>query len=286
LIEQASIGTMPDEARLSVAALDRALRELAVVPRTGDELRWVESLHAAQTQNQEWWSQTAQAVSRLSPPQRNDLELRHLEALRWASLASPEYLTQSREDLLSTLLSRLDGRAFHKRSAEKMVLNAPRKEKLADWQSMLSWGDLLAMAVLDDALASESLRSRLFEQVEVDRIDRTTEYGGIIDTHDGTEYRTVLYRPRARDRRSDTEFVASDDMVRASDRALAHYHMHVQRVSNTEYAGPSEADLEYASSSGRMCVVFTSVDETRLNVDCYFPGGIVVDMGTIARPSR
>ncbi len=284
LIAHASSTSVPADARLAVDALERAFSDLAIIPRTGDELRWVESLRSGSAENQKWWSESTSAVGRLRDDQRTGLEIRHIEAVRWAGIHRPGLLASSRSQLLAELSASLEGREHYRRSAEKMVMNAPRKERLSDWQSYLVWGDLLAMLVIDEALTNDALRARLFEYVEIDRIDRTTEYGGIIEASEGEAFRSLLFRPRARDRTSDTEFVASEDMILASDRALLHYHLHVQRVANAEYAGPSQADLEYAATSGRSCVVFTSINADRLNVDFYQPGGAVIDMGTIVRP--
>lgn len=80
------------------------------------------------------------------------------------------------------------------------------------------------------------------------------------------------------------KFIASEDLIASSDLALSHYHFHVQKVQNREYAGPSEGDLDYAARLGRVCVVLTSLSEGVLNADAYFPGGYVIDLGEIARP--
>ena len=63
--------------------------------------------------------------------------------------------------------------------------------------------------------------------------------------------------------------------------ALAHYHFHVQRVDNAEFAGPGPGDMDYATDQGRACVVFTSVRAGVLNAN-YYHAGVSVNLGEVA----
>lgn len=281
LIQRAQAGDVPDSTRASVRALQRALESLSVVPRTGDELRWIESLNNGSAENERWWAQAAGAVGSLSNEQREGLEMRHVEPIRWASVHRRDWLSRSRAELLDELSRAIEGRTHVKRTAEQRVLDQPRRERLSDWAGHLTWGDLLALHVIDTASRDPAVVKRLYEQVDIDRQDRTTEYGGVIEPDEGASFRILLFRPRVRDRKSDTEFVASDDMIRYADRALAFYHQHVQTGAESKHAGPSEADLVYAARSGRSCVVFTAVGKSGLNVDYYQPNGVVIDLGTV-----
>ncbi|GAB4387094.1 MAG: hypothetical protein Kow0022_18190 [Phycisphaerales bacterium] len=284
LIERAQADDVPASTRSSVLALQRALDALHVVPRTGDELRWIESLCDGSQENEQWLAEARAAVASLSPEARQSLELRHIEPIRWASLYRPQLLGQSQQTLLDELAGRLDGRTHYERSAEKRVLEQPRKERLSDWADVLNWGDLVSILVIDEAVRQPQVVDRLFEQVEIDRDDRTTEYGGVLEPAQADQFRILLFRPRVRDRKSDTEFVASEDMIRYADRATAFYHQHVQSTAEPKFAGPSEADLLYAARSGRNCVVFTAVGKSTLNVDYYQPNAAVIDLGTIRHP--
>ena len=96
----------------------------------------------------------------------------------------------------------------------------------------------------------------------------------------------TLYAPRPGDRYDDRRFVASQDMVDASDRALVHWHFHVAERSNASYAGPSLEDLDYAGRQGRTCVVFTSLDGRRLDADYFQRGGVIVDLGVVRKPGE
>lgn len=274
-------------AEREIEMLRVSLRELGVLPRTGDELGWLRRLwnndeaERAQ-QNRAWWGEVAAVVSSLDDAQRRGLELRHLEAARWASLQRPAWLGASREMLLDDLEDRLDGRSRYQRRSEKG--QAPRPERLKAWEDGMSWGDALALLVVDEAVRAPGFQTRLFEQVELDRADDTTEYGGVIESDGEGGFRPVLFRPRARDRLGDETFVASGDMIRFSDRALAHYHMQVSEKRLSNLAGPSVGDLVYAANSGRTCLVFTSIGSGQLDADVYSPAGEVVDLGLIVEP--
>lgn len=157
----------------------------------------------------------------------------------------------------------------------------PRKERLDDWAEHLTWADLLTILVVDDAIANAVVAEHIFTQRALDKKDTSTEYGGIIEQDADTGFRAVLYRPRSRDRLNDQRFVASDDMFRYSDRSLVHYHMHADKRSNSKYAGPSGGDFVNAQMSGRTNLVFTSLGKNELNVDLYFPNGVVIDLGQL-----
>lgn len=276
----------PGSAR-DVETLRAGLRELGALPRTGTELAWLRRLHRhddpeLRALNGAWWSAAASAIAGLSPEQRTGLQIRHAEAVRWASVHRPAWLGASRHALLDEMAGRLAGRGYQRREGARGV--RPRSERLADWRDSMSWADALAVLVVDEVISKPAFVEALYDQVELDRNDTSTEYGGVIDAGQDDDYRIVLFRPRARDRTGDDRFVASTDMIRFSDRALVHYHLQVQRQRMGRQAGPSDGDLLYAADSGRACLVFTSVASDQLNVDYYTPDGVVIDLGLIQQP--
>ena len=80
----------------------------------------------------------------------------------------------------------------------------------------------------------------MFAHVEIDREDYTTEYGGVIesglDSNGAAGFRAVLFRPRARDRKGDNQFVASEDLIAYSDRALLRSGSRSSRVARRRCA--------------------------------------------------
>lgn len=272
--------------RQMVADLRAARDELGVMPDTAMEINWLTNLrhHPDQRnrdQNAIWWAQTASAVATLSDGQKQGLALRDLEAVRWASINRPAWLGLDRQALFAVGSERMNQRAHYKRSHERG--EDARRERLGDWAQTLSWGELLTMLVVDDAIKNPVVIEQLFTQRDLDRKDTTTEYGGVLEVDPDTGFRAVLYRPRARDRVSDQRFVPSDDMFRFSDRSLVHYHFHADKRNNSRYAGPSRADLINAAQSGRTCLVLTSIATNELNADVYFPSGAVIDLGQVMR---
>lgn len=281
-------GVAGGSAEREVEMLRASLRELGVLPRTGEELGWLRRLwygerESDRVMNRAWWVESAAAVSRLGEAQRRGLELRHVEAIRWAAAHRGEWIGLDRGGLLDALESRLRERPRVMRKAERG--QRPRPERLRDHAEAMTWADVLTLLVVDEALAGEAMRGQVFEQVDLDRRDTTTEYGGILETASGDSgaYRAVLFRPRARDRVSDEAFVASGDMIRFSDRALVHYHLQVSDERLSNLAGPSLGDLQYAAVSGRTCLVFTSIGADILNVDVYTPDGEILDLGYFER---
>ncbi len=276
-----------------VADLRRCLHEMGTIPRTAMELEWMRSLQRAQDKQQRelnsaWWSQASGHVASLSGERRNGLELRHLEAIRWAGEHRPQWLNASREQLLAELDQSVGRREVFRRTNELGEDRSVGAYRYRDWRPSLDWADALTLLVVDEALQETEVRARLFQYAKADRDDKKTEYGGTLEARDvnpgsGDGFRLVLFRPRASDRRDDKRFVASDDMLRYSDRSLAHFHMHVQNAKNGKFAGPSGEDLRYCTRSGRTCLVFTSLNADRMNVDLYTPNGTLIDLGSLAR---
>lgn len=266
----------------TLADLRACWADLRVVPRNGEELRWLDSLRDPKKRGTaEWWAESKALASGLNDQQRQGLRLLHMEHVRWASSNRSEWLSRSREELLRELRGRMGGREIHER-ASGVEFTKRVSERLDRQEGTLSWGDVLTLLVLDEAARDERVKEALFSQIDMDRKDTSTEYGGMIGWGSGG-FTAAMYPPRPSNRLGDRKFVASEDLIAASDRALAHYHFHVQRVQNREYAGPSEGDLDYAARLGRACLVFTSLNERTLNVDAYFPGGYVIDLGTVER---
>lgn len=269
-----------------VQDLQAAARELGVLPDTSMEIEWLTSLRHhldphSQRLNSAWWAQTAKVVSSLDSQRRDGLAMRHLEALRWASVNRPAWLTLDQGSLFGVASERMSSRVHHKRKNVKG--ETLRMERLGDWVEELSWADLLTILVVDDAIANPLIVDQVFEQRALDKKDTSTEYGGVIEQDGDSGFRAILFRPRSRDRVSDQQFVASDDMFRFSDRAIVHYHLHADTRNNGQYAGPSAADFVNAAMSGRTNLVFTSLGDDELNIDLYQPNGVVIDLGSLVR---
>lgn len=274
----------------AVVALRRCAAELDAIPITGDELTWLTSLlDPNKPENAQWWSEASAAVARARS--NGPFQIRNAEALRWAAANRPDWLSATREQLMSELDRRLASRTVHSRNSDDGGGRIP--DRLKDFSETIKWGDLLTILVVDEALATPGMMDTLATQAALDQSDETTEYGGIIAFSDQLKTRragvggasggpvAVLFPPRPRERQGDMKFVASADMIAASDRALLHYHFHVQRHRNVEYSGPSTGDLMYAARSGRSCLVITSISEGLFNLDYYQPDGKVIDLGSV-----
>jgi len=276
-----------EDSRVLVGDLRAAMNELGVLPNSALEIQWLSNLRRHtdkrnQRLNEQWWNHVSQVVSRLNSKQRDGITLRHLESIRWADQNRPAWLKLDHDSLYGVVSERMSTRVHHKRKHQK---GEPRRmERVSDWANELEWIDLLTILVVDDSLENPVVVDQIFRQRALDKKDTSTEYGGVIEVDGDTGFRAVLYRPRSRDRINDKRFVASGDMFLFSDRSLAHYHFHVNNRNNTQYAGPSTADLFHTNQAGRTSLVFTSLGKHELNVDLYQPDGVVIDLGQLVEP--
>ena len=147
-------------------------------------------------------------------------------------------------------------------------------ESFSEARASLSRDDLLCLLTIDELIRGPGVAGELLRQAKVDREDRSREYGGVLDAGGVTAFASDEGESGA-----DRAFVAPRAMFEVD--AVAHYHFHAQAENNSEYAGPSAGDLEYAARFGRVCVVFTSVSRSKLDADVYFPSGVVVDLGEV-----
>lgn len=256
--------------------------DLAAVPSTGEQLEWLRALRAPQ--NTGFYQDAVRAVGRIGGDQLNGFELRHASAVRWALLHRESWLEQSRESFLDDLRDRLRGRRVHQRTAETVVGVRPRRETLEHNQQDLVWGDALLILIADEALQDPAVVGALFEQVDADRKDTTTEYGGVLDCLDDGRFTAIPFPPRPTQRVGDNRFVASPELLERGHTGLFHYHFHARRADEREYAGPGPGDFEYAHRFGRSCLVFTSINNDTLNADYFQPNGARVDLGELRRP--
>lgn len=262
-----------------VRLLARGARELGVVPDTADQFRWLERL--AEPVHADFWSQAAGAVARLSDDQRAGLELRHLAGIVLAASRAPDRLTLDTDAAIRAVAERLDGVTIYRRSSSG---TSRFDESIRTAKGSLVWGDAISILAGADAIADPAVVAALFTQADEDRRDTSTEYGGAIDALPDGSFVARSFPPRPTERINDRRFVASLDLLLASDASLFHYHFHAASARNSDFAGPSDADIKYAAEHGRCCLVLTSLSDDRLDVDWYRGNGAIIDLGAIRRP--
>jgi hypothetical protein len=267
----------PDDALL--IDLHAAAVELGVIPHNREEILWLRKLR--QPEHEAFWDEAASAVAALSPQRRLDLEIRDLAVVVSARRHDPELLEMSEAQLYSRLDAYLDTQRHRNRSSTYGGMGAGNRTRLLDWRSELTWGDLAAMLIAVQALQVPQVSAHLFDYAERDRKDESTEYGGVIRLDDRGRFEILEFPPRIR--QHDQRFNASQEMIDAGYTAIFHFHMHVQRYRNSDYAGPGFGDDNYADNLRTNCLVFTFINENTLNVDYYRHGGVSVDLGGITR---
>ena len=263
-------------------ALTEAARVLSELPRTPEQLGWFAALAESNASELDGWLQIAE---RFGASTGSAMSLRHLPALAYTDERAPHRLTMDGPGLRRTLEERLAGRRHWFRTKGSMA--GARRELLRDWRDALSVSDLLVLHAAIDAVDDAGGYAALTRALEIDRVDTSTEYGGLVRFENaGSAFRWIVYPPRGTERFGDERFVASAEMIAAQPTALFHFHMQVQRAENEDFAGASTEDVAYAARWGRACLVLTSVSEGVLNADYYQPNGARVDLGEIVLPGR
>jgi hypothetical protein len=253
--------------------------ELGLVPRNREEILWLRKLR--EPQRAEFWSRAVQAVQQLSEQRRAELELRDLPIIVSASLYDPELLRMSRDDLYPRIEAYLRHQRHHLQASNYDGFASKSRQRLEEHRSELTWGDLAAMFIAIRSIQVPEIVEHLFDYAERDRMDETTEYGGVIalDAKDRFEVREFMPVMRRHDR----EFLASQAMLDAAYTSIFHFHLHAQNYRNQEYAGPGFGDVNYADNTRANCLVFTFLNNETMNVDYYRYGRVVIDLGEIKR---
>ena len=255
--------------------------ELHTIPITGLELQRLDRMAETRRDPEGWWRRTQETLGGLTEAQLHGLRLRHLAPINWAASHRSDLLMQSRAQLLDELRE-MDASRPHYRRTNMTSTWGPTRDRLKEWESELTWGDMLTILVIDEALHRPEVVELLFGQATMDHADKTSEYGGTLEL-DGDAFIAHLYPPRPMSRVGDFQFIAPADMIDQSTYALAHYHFHVQQWRNAKYAGPSQDDQVYATEHGRNCIIFTSIEEGVMNVDVLMPHKVTIDIGVIRR---
>ena len=156
-----------------------------------------------------------------------------------------------------------------------------RPDRFEAHSDKLGLPDLIVLDRVIDAMTDADFATAIFEQAEADRRDETSEYGGALiwDEEGDLVYRA--FAPLIR--RHDEAYISSTPCMQATYLGLAHVHFHVQRYDNAAWAGPGKGDLDFANSQHVNAIVLTYLDANTLNVDVYFPGGAIIDLGCVTR---
>ena len=265
--------SVPTAGTALIGDLQAAARDLRTVPVNREGVLWLSWLRGDAQRS--YFAELRTAAANLTTEQAAGLELRHLPVLLAMDAA---YRDQSREQLLAALEARTAGRDLNLRSPTWDGQPADHPQRLYDARDQLTWADLATVLTLDAMLHRPGAAATLFAQADADRIDPTTEYGGVLDRTGFAR----LYKPNVR--QHDRKFIPSRQMILDCYGGVAHYHFHAQSTQNGNYAGPGRGDLEFADRLQFNCLVITPIDSKRLGIDFYRHGSLVIDLGELHRP--
>lgn len=275
LLADQSVG--PDDGML--IDLRAAAVDLRVVPQTREEILWIRKIH--EPEHAAFWSQAAQVVAGLPPQRLEELELREVPILVAASIHDPQLLDASKEDLLTRLREHVAATRQHVDPDRFQGIPGTYPQRLGDYQRTLTWGDLAAMLIAVRAVQVPQVVDHLLDYAQRDLEDESCEYGGVISLDDRGRFEILEFPPRFR--RSDQEFIASQQMFDAGYTAVFHFHNHAQRHRNGRYACPGVGDLNYADNVRANCLVFTFINDSTMNMDFYRHGHVIVDLGEVTK---
>ncbi|MEM9344997.1 MAG: hypothetical protein AAGB26_00125 [Planctomycetota bacterium] len=274
-----SVTEIPDaEASVLVSMLKHAVPAVDVLPADREAI--TQMMRLSTELNQEQW----QRVARYRVTQQGDgpwtLALRHVPALK---KRNKERDAWSHARWIKHVASRLSERRNVTRGegARDDAVISTRPERFVDHRSKLGVADLIVLDYLMDAVQAPGIKRTLFEHAEADRLDTTTEYGGAITWDERGELQYKPFAPMLRVH--DQAYVASTRCMQAVHLGLAHVHFHAQRYDNSPWAGPGKGDLDFVEAQHVNAIVLTFIDADTLNLDAYFPSGIVIDLGCITR---
>jgi hypothetical protein len=211
-----------------------------------------------------------------------ELELRDLPIVVAASIHDPELLNADKQTMYDQLRAALAARRKHIDSGRFEGFPGSYDQRLNDHRKVLTWGDLAALTLALRAADVTQVADHLFDYAERDRLDKSTEYGGVITLDSRGRFEIIEFPPRFRE--ADNRFVASQAMMDAGYTAVFHFHFHAQKYTNGRYASPGIGDVNYAENLRVNCLVFTFVNEDTMNMDYYRHTRVIVDLGEVARP--
>jgi len=224
------------------------------------------------------WQQQAELVSKLTDEQQQGLELRHLPVLL---SVDQNVLSMGRQQLLDRVRQYLARQEHHLRGPTYDGPMRDYPQEFSAYASDLPWADLATIDLLARViLENRSVQAELFAQADRDKLDTSSEHGGVLLLDDG-RYQARAFSPMQR--QNDYKFFPSQEMIDTLYRGVAHYHFHAQAHHNRDYAGPGMGDMRMARTLEAHCIVLTFINADTLNVDYYQPGGQVIDLGTIKR---
>ena len=273
--------TPADSTNIMMLDLKAAVDDFGTVPYNREEILWLQKLR--QPERADFWQSAKTAVVDMPEDRRREMEIRDLPIVVAAARHRPELLTASKSSLLETTESKLRGIKHYYETEPGMPTDGSRRERFRTHRDVMTWGDVAAITLAMEALSQTPVKAHLFDYADRDHDDKGTEYGGIIGLDEAGRFELREFPPKIRNH--DRRFNASQQMFNAGYTALFHMHFHAQRHRNGNHAGPGLGDLNYAQNTRTNNLVFTFVDKDTMNVDYYRHGKVIVDLGTIKRPT-
>ena len=254
-----------------------------IIPSNREEMLWMMELSSKS--HQRYIKESVDAFKRVPMKKQSNFYMRDIAMIRALAMSNSDVFDYSREALCDFIKKGRGEQPYYANRSGfyKAIPRSAGREKFRHIKDRLSWTDLASLYYLQKIVfTSAPFCQHLFDYMDRDNADLTTEYGGIISLDQKARPEILEFRPRIR--QGDNKFNASQKMFTAGYTGLFHFHFHAAKMWNEAYAGPSDEDLEYATANGVRALVFTPINRDTVNVDYYQPNGMTVDLGQIERP--
>ncbi|MDP6692932.1 MAG: hypothetical protein QF444_01280 [Phycisphaerales bacterium] len=257
--------------------LQRASLELGILPANREEILWIREI--CKPEYADFWNEAVETLANLDPERRDSLEMRDIPIAVAVSRHWPALASEPTSSLVRSLEKSLEDRK-HYFEYEGGGNSSTLNELIRSHRNQLTWGDAIAIRIALAAIQVPEVKSHFFDYANRDLLDKTTEYGGVLELDNKGRFIIKEFEPKIRSH--DRRFNATQEMFDSAYTSLFHFHFHAQKHRNGDHAGPGMGDKNYADNTRANCLVLTFVNSNTMNVDYYRHGHVVVDLGTMS----
>ena len=140
----------------------------------------------------------------------------------------------------------------------------------------LSLADMWNVYLLSEMLARPRVQTQIGITAAGDRIDRQSQWGGLIVYKNGRA-EAHLYRPGRK--ADDQDYISSKELARKSRFSLCRFVGHFEKLENVSRAGPTMAEMMDARNKNYNGLVLTTISGNLFAAHYYNPAGRIVSLG-------
>ena len=184
--------------------------------------------------------------------------------------------TKTRDELTEAITGYINNSNHISRPADYSGALNDIDDVFANQVNSLSITDLLRLYMICDTVFADN-----FDKTNIiDNKNKFSENGGLCFIDNNGKLCFKNYTPRRTE--GEHKYIESREALNDSPTATARWHVHDQRNSGRNLAGPGNDDMVFAKKVGTDIVIFTIVNNTGIvNIDLVTSNGKVIDIGCI-----